>query len=59
MPEFEVESVTRRRKMLRSEGDTDDRGWTLLHIYARKGDLKEVGHIEFNFTLLFLNHLNC
>ncbi|KAH6760817.1 Ankyrin repeat family protein [Perilla frutescens var. hirtella] len=42
MPEFEVESIGRRRKMLRSGGDKDDRGWTLLHIHARKGDLKEV-----------------
>ncbi|XP_068650928.1 phytochrome-interacting ankyrin-repeat protein 1-like [Aristolochia californica] len=24
------------------DSDTDDRGWTLLHIGARKGDLKEV-----------------
>lgn len=26
----------------RSVGDRDDRGWTLLHVSARKGDLKEV-----------------
>ncbi|KAI3468475.1 hypothetical protein Pfo_025138 [Paulownia fortunei] len=42
MPEFEVESIRRSRKLLRSGGDRDDRGWTVLHIHARKGDLKEV-----------------
>ncbi|KAK7855434.1 phytochrome-interacting ankyrin-repeat protein 2 [Quercus suber] len=33
-----------RRRSIRSGGDVDrdDRGWTLLHIGARKGDLKEV-----------------
>ncbi|KAL3498133.1 hypothetical protein ACH5RR_040865 [Cinchona calisaya] len=35
-------SIRRRRQLDRSEGDTDDRGWTSLHICARKGDLKEV-----------------
>ncbi|EPS73738.1 hypothetical protein M569_01017, partial [Genlisea aurea] len=29
-------------KARRSGRDRDDRGWTLLHIYARKGDLGEV-----------------
>ncbi|KAK6158621.1 hypothetical protein DH2020_005935 [Rehmannia glutinosa] len=41
MPEFEVESIRRSRRLLRSRSDRDDRGWTLLHIHARKGDLKE------------------
>ncbi|XP_071723688.1 phytochrome-interacting ankyrin-repeat protein 1-like [Rutidosis leptorrhynchoides] len=31
-----------RRRSLRSGVDTDDRGWTLLHVVARRGDLKEV-----------------
>ncbi|KAJ6388937.1 hypothetical protein OIU77_027313 [Salix suchowensis] len=33
-----------RRRSFRSVGgvDRDDRGWTLLHIGARKGDLKQV-----------------
>ncbi|KAG6409741.1 hypothetical protein SASPL_127783 [Salvia splendens] len=41
MPEFEVESVRRKRKMPKLGVDRDDRGWTLLHIYAKKGDLRE------------------
>ena len=41
-----------RRRSIRSGGgvDRDDRGWTLLHIGARKGDLKEV---SFSFFLSF------
>lgn len=35
-------SVRRRRQLETSAEDTDDRGWTQLHIFARKGDLKEV-----------------
>ncbi|KAK4252624.1 hypothetical protein QN277_014371 [Acacia crassicarpa] len=31
-----------RRRSLRSGADTDDRGWTPLHVCARKGDLKLV-----------------
>ncbi|KAK9667704.1 hypothetical protein RND81_13G005500 [Saponaria officinalis] len=31
-----------RRRSFRHGLDTDDRGWTSLHIGARKGDLKEV-----------------
>jgi hypothetical protein len=33
-----------RRRSSRSVGDVDrdDRGWNLLHIGARKGDLKQV-----------------
>lgn len=30
------------RRSFRGRGERDDRGWTLLHIGARKGDLKEV-----------------
>lgn len=43
---FEVESIRTKRKTPRSGGDRDDRGWTLLHMYARKGDLREV----FSYT---------
>ncbi|KAF5477912.1 phytochrome-interacting ankyrin-repeat protein 2 [Juglans microcarpa x Juglans regia] len=45
MPQEQAGSIRRslsRRRSLRSEVDRDDRGWTLLHIGARKGDLKEV-----------------
>ncbi|KAK4490872.1 hypothetical protein RD792_001587 [Penstemon davidsonii] len=42
MAEFEVESPRRSRKLLRPGGDRDDRGWTMLHIHAQKGDLREV-----------------
>ncbi|KAK4354820.1 hypothetical protein RND71_027014 [Anisodus tanguticus] len=31
-----------RRMQINAGGDMDDRGWTLLHIVAQKGDLKEV-----------------
>jgi len=30
------------RRRLRPGFDTDDRGWTSLHVFARKGDLKLV-----------------
>ncbi|KAI3869315.1 hypothetical protein MKW98_018557 [Papaver atlanticum] len=30
------------RRMLRSDVDIDDRGWSSLHVGARKGDLREV-----------------
>ncbi|KAK8965109.1 hypothetical protein KSP40_PGU019411 [Platanthera guangdongensis] len=44
------EQEVRRRRQLSSRrsfnlggiGETDDRGWTLLHVGARKGDLKVV-----------------
>jgi hypothetical protein len=48
MPQEQAVSIRRslsRRRSLRSGVDTDDRGWTLLHIGARKGDLKEVSFI--------------
>lgn len=31
-----------KRRSFRSRVDRDDRGWTLLHIGAKKGNLKEV-----------------
>ena len=34
--------IPSRRKLLRPRIDTDDRGWTSLHVYARKGDIKLV-----------------
>lgn len=44
-----------RRRSIRSGGgvDRDDRGWTLLHIGARKGDLKEVS-FSFFLSLFFI-----
>ncbi|XP_030535383.1 phytochrome-interacting ankyrin-repeat protein 2 [Rhodamnia argentea] len=47
MPQEEVVPVRRnlsltRRRSFRSRADGDDRGWTLLHIGARKGDLRQV-----------------
>ncbi|CAL5418331.1 unnamed protein product [Camellia sinensis] len=42
MPQDDQLGLTSRsRRVYRSGGDRDDRGWTLLHIGARKGDLKE------------------
>ncbi|GKV10543.1 hypothetical protein SLEP1_g21891 [Rubroshorea leprosula] len=35
-------TLSRKRSMRLGDG-RDDRGWTLLHIGARKGDLKEYG----------------
>ncbi|XP_028756051.1 phytochrome-interacting ankyrin-repeat protein 1 [Neltuma alba] len=45
MPQEQPGSYRRslsRRRSLRSGADTDDRGWTSLHVCARKGDLKLV-----------------
>ncbi|KAK9277494.1 hypothetical protein L1049_007038 [Liquidambar formosana] len=45
MPQDELGSLRRTlssRRSFRSAVDRDDRGWTLLHIGARKGNLKEV-----------------
>lgn len=43
MPQEQEGLMRRRRQLGRSAaGDTDDRGWTSLHICARKGDLREV-----------------
>lgn len=49
MPQDEFTSLRRNSSIRRSFRlsstaaiDTDDRGWTLLHVGARKGDLKEV-----------------
>ncbi|CAO2819756.1 unnamed protein product [Amaranthus hypochondriacus] len=39
--EFNRRRLSRRRS-IRLGFDTDDRGWTPLHIGARKGDVKEV-----------------
>ena len=41
------------RRSFRSGVDRDDRGWTLLHIGARKGDIKQVW--DFPFMLLSVN----
>jgi hypothetical protein len=48
MPQEQAVSIRRslsRRRSLRAGVDRDDRGWTLLHIGARKGDLREVSFI--------------
>lgn len=42
MPQEYIASSRRSRRAYRSAGDRDDRGWTMLHIGARKGDIKEV-----------------
>ncbi|KAI4372177.1 hypothetical protein MLD38_010445 [Melastoma candidum] len=47
MPQEEDGTMSRssslnRRRSRRGGHDTDDRGWTLLHIGAKKGDLKQV-----------------
>ncbi|GFZ00914.1 hypothetical protein Acr_14g0005490 [Actinidia rufa] len=42
MPQDQLVSIRRSRHVYRSVGDRDDRGWTMLHIGARKGDLREV-----------------
>ncbi|CAI9775644.1 unnamed protein product [Fraxinus pennsylvanica] len=42
MPEFEIGPIRKSRQLGRLVGDRDDRGWTPLHICARKGDLKQV-----------------
>ncbi|XP_010522894.1 PREDICTED: ankyrin repeat and protein kinase domain-containing protein 1-like [Tarenaya hassleriana] len=39
---FSLQRNSLRRRSLRSGADRDDRGWTLLHVKARKGDLKAV-----------------
>lgn len=42
-----------RRMQIVAGGDMDDRGWTLLHVVARKGDLKEVlvSFMHFHYGL--------
>lgn len=35
-------SLSRRRSFKDGFGDRDDRGWTPLHVSARKGNLEEV-----------------
>lgn len=45
MEEDRVGLIRRSRRMQMTAGDTDDRGWTPLHIVARKGDLKQVLYI--------------
>lgn len=39
---FARSHVDFRRSFRQRSGERDDRGWTLLHVAARKGDLKEV-----------------
>lgn len=41
---FTLHRKASRKRFFRSVIDTDDRGWTPLHIGARKGDIKLVGY---------------
>lgn len=41
---FSLQRKASRKRFFRSVIDTDDRGWTPLHIGARKGDIKLVGY---------------
>jgi hypothetical protein len=48
-------TLSRRRSLSSRSGlDRDDRGWTLLHIGARKGDLKEVSFLFSIHGFLFI-----
>lgn len=40
-----------RRQSFRCGIDRDDRGWTMLHVGARKGDLKEVSYVPLLYHL--------
>ncbi|XP_075489017.1 phytochrome-interacting ankyrin-repeat protein 1-like [Primulina tabacum] len=42
MLEYQNSSRRSRKLLSRVDSDADDRGWTLLHVFAKKGDLKEV-----------------
>lgn len=59
MPEELSGSFKRRSRLERSASvnDIDDRGWTLLHVYARKGDLKGVCSLFCFFSSLTLRVL--
>lgn len=50
----ETEVMGTLRRSLRSSVDMDDRGWTLLHIGCRKGDLKQVNSM-FSVLRMLLN----
>lgn len=61
MAQGQVVTVRRllRRRSFKSSAERDDRGWTLLHVGARKGDLKavsglcSVGFLQFFFWQLW------
>ncbi|CAK9154637.1 unnamed protein product [Ilex paraguariensis] len=62
MPLDQLGSNRRSICRSRSAADRDDRGWTPLHIGARKGDIKEVnillldiGNVILWFSKLSLN----
>lgn len=43
----------RIKRSLSSGNDRDDRGWTMLHVGARRGDLKEVNRpISFFYVII-------
>ncbi|KAH9753590.1 Phytochrome-interacting ankyrin-repeat protein 2 [Citrus sinensis] len=43
---FSLQRKASRKRFFRSVIDTDDRGWTPLHIGARKGDIKLVDDVK-------------
>jgi hypothetical protein len=46
-----------RRRSISSSHETDDRGWTSLHIEARRGDLKQVSfHCLLYFSFFKLKY---
>lgn len=49
MPEAKLGSIRRTQSLRRSVGDKDDRGWTLLHVGARRGDVREVRFLALLF----------
>ncbi|KAL7207657.1 hypothetical protein ACSBR1_029578 [Camellia fascicularis] len=60
MPQDDQLGLTRwSRHVYRSGGDRDDRGWTLLHIGARKGDLKEYDLVTFPLSKKREKHSYC
>lgn len=61
MPEELSGSFKRRSRLERSASvnDIDDRGWTLLHVYARKGDLKGVCSLFCFFFFFLTRYFTC
>lgn len=53
MEEDQIGSTRRSRRMRMTAGDMDDRGWTRLHIVARKGDLKQVFSLIFHVYVVY------
>lgn len=53
MPEAKLGSIRRTQSLRRSVGDRDDRGWTLLHVGARRGDVREVRFLASVSTTVY------